>query len=510
MKLDDLIAALPFATRLGWSEDSAALEIGAVRDDSREVTAGDLFVAIPGVHVDGHRYVGAAVRAGAAACVVEHDLAELADQPRVVVRDAREALAWLHAALQGHPSHRLRVIGVTGTDGKTTTTRLIASILGAAGLTVGAIDTVAATIAGAALPTGFHTTTPDAPEVQAYLADMVAKQMQYAVIETTSHGLAQHRVAGVAYDVAVVTNITHEHLDYHGSLEAYQQAKAILFRGLSGSYRKPGVDKIAVLNRDDRSFDLLKDIPADRQISYGVRSEADLRARQVVASAQGLQMLVDTPEGTLTISSPLIGLYNVYNILAALATGWSQGIPAQALVEGVARVQGVEGRMERVEAGQPFTAMVDFAHTPNAMEKALETARGLTQGRVIVVFGSAGLRDVAKRAWMGEIAGRLADRVVITAEDPRTEPVEEIMAEIARGCERAGRQDGSDYVRVADRAEAIARALAMALPGDLVIACGKGHEQSMCYGEIEYPWSDRAAVIAGLARLGYHLEGDAA
>ena len=501
--LDPLIDALPAATRLGWPAAGRSLEIATVREDSREIAPGDLFVAIPGVSVDGHRFVPAALRAGAVACVVERDLPELDGMPRVIVPDAREALAYLHAGLRGYPGRQLKVIGITGTDGKTTTTRLVAGILAAAGHAVGSIDSVAATIGGAESPTGFHTTTPDAPEVQAYLAEMVAAGMEYAVVETTSHGLAQHRVAAVEYDVAAVTNITHEHLDYHGSLEAYQQAKARLFRSLATSYRKPGVDKVAVLNRDDSSYSVLKDIPADRQYSYGLGGDADFRASEVSVSPSGLHLTITTPESVLHVSSPLVGRYNVHNILAAVAVAWSQGIASEAIVEGIAQVCGVQGRMERIDAGQPFTAIVDFAHTPNAMDKALSTARELTEGQVIVVFGSAGLRDVAKRAWMGEIAGRLADRVIITAEDPRTESLDDIMAEVAWGCEQAGRSEGEGYWRIGDRGEAIFTALSMAQTGDLVIACGKGHERSMCFGEVEYPWSDQDAMLEGLARLGY-------
>jgi UDP-N-acetylmuramoyl-L-alanyl-D-glutamate--2,6-diaminopimelate ligase len=503
--LDTLVDALPAATRLGWPQAGTerSLEIGKICEDSREVSPGDLFVAISGVSVDGHRYVPAALRAGAVACVVERDLPELAGLPRVVVPDAREALAYMHAALRGHPGRHLKVIGITGTDGKTTTTRVVVGILTAAGHAVGAIDSVAATIGGVESPTGFHTTTPDAPAVQAYLAEMVAAGVEYAVVESTSHGLAQQRVAAVEYDVAAVTNITHEHLDFHGSLEAYQQAKARLFRSLSTSYHKPGVDKVAVLNRDDSSYDLLKGIPADRRYTYGLGEGVDFRASEVSVSPTGLHFTVNTPDGMLRVSSPLVGRYNVHNILAAVAVTWSQGVSLDNIAAGIARVRGVIGRMERIDAGQPFTAIVDFAHTPNGLDKALQTAREITEGQVIVVFGSAGLRDVAKRAWMGEIAGRLADRVIITAEDPRTEPLDAIMATVAEGCEQAGRREGEGYWRIGDRAEAIYTALTMAHPGDLVLACGKGHERSMCYGTTEYPWSDQDAMRDGLARLGY-------
>jgi UDP-N-acetylmuramoyl-L-alanyl-D-glutamate--2,6-diaminopimelate ligase len=472
------------------------------------VTPGDLFVAVPGVNVDGHRFIPAALQAGAVACVVERMTPELDGGytvcvPTVCVPNAREALAHLMAAWHGHPGRQLRVIGVTGTDGKTTTVRLIAGILSAAGYVVGTIDSVSATIAGRETPTGFHTTTPDAPEVQAYLAEMVEAGVEYVVIESTSHGLAQHRVTAVEYDVAVVTNITHEHLDFHGSLKAYQQAKAMLFHALSRSARKDGVTKVAVLNRDDSSYEYLSPIPAERQLSYGLGEASDLYASDVTASPSGLHMHIVTPQGPLALSSPLVGRYNVSNILAAVSVAHSQGIAPEAIAAGIAQVQGIIGRMERIDCDQPFTTIVDFAHTPNAMDKALQCARELTEGQVIVVFGCAGLRDVAKRAWMGEVAGRLADRVIITAEDPRTESLDAIMDQIAEGCHKAGRQRGEGYWKIGDRGDAIMAALEMAQPGDVVIATGKGHERSMCFGETEYPWSDQDAVRDGLVRLGY-------
>lgn len=496
---DVLIGALPRVELRHWQPQ----EIGQVVCDSRQVRPGDLFVAIPGVEVDGHRYAPAALRAGAAACVVERMLPELEGVPTVIVPNAREAYAYLHAALRGFPARRLRVIGVTGTDGKTTTTRLITSILKAAGYRVGSIDTVGATIGDRESPTGFHTTTPDAPEVQAYLAEMVAADMEYAVVESTSHGLAQHRVTACEYDVAVVTNITHEHLDYHGTYEAYREAKAMLFRALSAATRKPGAHKVAVLNADDSSFEYLRAIPAEVQLVYGLHPPAQITACDIQASPAGLHFTAATPDYELSLDSPLVGMFNVYNILAAVTAAYSQGVAPHAIREGVAAVQGVVGRMDRIHLGQPFTALVDFAHTPNALENALRTVRALTQGRVIVVFGCAGLRDRAKRPLMGEVAGRLADYTVITAEDPRTESLDAIMDEIAVGCRQAGRVEERDFRRIGDRAQAIEAALHMAQPGDLVIVAGKGHERSMCFGTTEYPWSDHEAIAQGLLKLGY-------
>jgi UDP-N-acetylmuramoyl-L-alanyl-D-glutamate--2,6-diaminopimelate ligase len=452
----------------------------------------------------------------------------------VCVPDGRLALAQLAAAWHGYPSRRLNVIGVTGTDGKTTTCTLIHSVLEAAGHRSGIISTVGARIGGEELDTGFHTTTPDALQVQSYLARMVAANMEYAVLETTSHGLDQQRVAAVDYDVAVLTNVTHEHLDLHGTFASYVQAKARLFHLLTTSARKPGVAKVSILNADDPSYDDFRSIPADICLTYGACGQTahqrspsashitpDVGAEDIVLSASGTCFTAvlthpSLPVLRLPVTSSLLGRFNVYNAMAAVAVGVSQGVPSAAIVQGIAAVKQVTGRMELISlppSGPGATAgpvrpavgslpevLVDFAHTPNALEKALELARDLTRGRVIAVFGCAGLRDRGKRALMGAVSGRLADITVITAEDPRTEKVGDIMAQIAVGCAQAGRREGEGYVRVADRGEAIAWAVSAAVPGDLVVICGKGHERSMCFGDTEYPWSDQDAARAALER----------
>ena len=515
MRLADLLGALA-AYQIENQHDA---EISAVTADSRQVIAGALFVAYPGVNVDGARFVPDALQRGAAAIVTENDVQlptfQRSNVPTVRVPNARAALAYLAAAWHGFPSRKLRVVGVTGTDGKTTTCTLAASIIAAAGHAVGTITTVAATIGDQEIDTGFHTTTPDAAEVQRYLAQMVEAGMEYAVIEATSHGLAQHRLDAVEFDIAAVTNITHEHLDLHGSWENYRDAKALLFRALAASYRKPRTAKVAVLNADDNArgvFDVLRAIPVDEQIVYSTTEDGGRRtngeglpssvlrqifARDVESTPAGLRFTVVTPHGELQITSPLIGRYNVANILAALGVGLARRVPFDALRQGVARVRSVVGRMQVIQS-EPFTAIVDFAHTPNALRVALETARALTRGRVIVVFGCAGLRDVSKRAMMGEVAGKLADQIVVTAEDPRTESLAAINAQIEEGLQRAGRREREDYSFVDDRGEAIQLAANKARTGDLVIVTGKGHERSMCFGTTEYPWSDQDALRAAL------------
>ncbi|MFQ6015799.1 MAG: UDP-N-acetylmuramoyl-L-alanyl-D-glutamate--2,6-diaminopimelate ligase [Anaerolineae bacterium] len=502
MRLEELMAKLPEAAIAG----PVKVEVTGITHDSRQVQPGDLFVAIKGLNVDGHHCIAEAIEKGAVAIVVERELKEFSQFPLVpffVVPDSREALAHLAAVWHGFPARKLKVIGVTGTDGKTTTVELIRAILEAAGHRTGLIDTVKAVIGQEVYDTGFHTTTPDAPDVQRFLAQMVEADTEYVVLEATSHGLSQHRVTAVDFDLGVITNITHEHLDYHGTFEEYREAKARLFRSLSTSFRKPGVPKVAVLNADDPSLPYLQTIPADQRWTYGLNNPADVSARGLLPTSSGTRFQVVTPRGSFLVETPLLGQFNLYNILAAVTVGLSQGISEGAMQEGIRRVKGVVGRMERVEMGQDFTVIVDFAHTPNALEQVLETVRSLTAGRVIVVFGCAGLRDRTKRPMMGEIAGRLADRVVITAEDPRTESLDEIMGQIVVGCEKVGRVEGEDYWRIGDREEAIAYAIRMAQPGDLVIVTGKGHERTMCFGTTEYPWSDHEAVVKGLRRRGY-------
>jgi UDP-N-acetylmuramoyl-L-alanyl-D-glutamate--2,6-diaminopimelate ligase len=487
--------------------------------DSRQVKPGNLFVALAGGSTDGHHFIPAAIQSGAVAVVGTRPA--LADSPvlYLTVADSRRALAVLSAAFYGFPARRLTVIGVTGTDGKTTTATLIYSILQKAGLKVGMISTVSAYIGEEVLDTGFHVTTPEAPDIQSYLAEMVAKGLTHVVLETTSHGLDQQRVAACEFDLGVVTNITHEHLDYHGTFEAYRAAKARLFTGLAETLPKEGGGlAIAVLNRDDGSFDYLSSViqPMDEQpqspqapaegprpitiLTYGLHPEADFRAERITYHPDGLQFSAVSGDLHLGIESPFLGEFNVSNCLAALtATVLGLGIAGKAAQEGIRSVKHIPGRMEFIDLGQEFLALVDFAHTPNALRRSLQVARRLTNGRIIAVFGAAGLRDRVKRQMMAAASLELADLTILTAEDPRTEPLESILAEMAAGAAAKGGSEGLNFWRVPDRGEALRFAVSLARPGDLVIALGKGHEQSMCFGEIEYPWDDRVALRAALA-----------
>jgi UDP-N-acetylmuramoyl-L-alanyl-D-glutamate--2,6-diaminopimelate ligase len=502
MRLKELLSALPWKVE-GEVED---VQVRGLAFDSRRVERGDLFVAFKGLEFDGHNYIPQAIEAGAVGVVVEdrryqrQPSGESYPLPRILVPDSREALAHLAAAFNGFPARKLRIIGVTGTDGKTTTVNLIWSILNAAGHAAGLISSVNAIIGDAQYDTGLHTTTPDALDVQAYLAQMVQAGAEYAVLEATSHGLAQHRVTACDFDLAVVTNITHEHLDYHGTFEEYRQAKFRLFHSLVTSARKPSTPKVAILNVDDPSFAYLRDIPADEQVTYGLKREAQVTAGDIASFPSGVSFTALTPQGSFPIETHLVGLFNVYNTLAAIAVALSHEIPVARIQEGLRAINQVMGRMERIDLEQPFQLVIDFAHTSNSLKSALEAAREIAEGQITVVFGCAGLRDRDKRPVMGEIAGRLADRIVITAEDPRTEDLGQIMAQIAEGCEKAGRREGVDYWRIADRGEAIQFAIDMAEEGDLVLVTGKGHEKSMCFGTTEYPWSDHEAIKEALSR----------
>ena len=470
--------------------------IHRVTADSREVDPGSCFVAVRGLNVDAHSFIPQALDRGARLVVGEREPQETwyARAGYIRVPNSRAALAYLSAALYGYPSRRLLVVGVTGTDGKTTTSILIAHVLRAAGYPTGWVTTTGAYIGDRTVDTGFHVTTPTAPALQRYLHDMVRQGVRAVVLESTSHGLHQRRVDAVDFDVAVVTNVTHEHLDYHGTWENYLAAKARLFTLMANAPRKPGIPKVAVLNRDDRSFPYLQALPNPHVVTYGFSPHADVRPLEIRTGVEHTFLRVHTPVGEVELISHLVGDFNVYNVMAAVAVGVGLRLPPERIREGIASVRGIEGRLERIDEGQDFLAVVDFAHSPVALERALRTLRALTSGRVIAVFGSAGLRDVAKRYLMGKIGAELADLVVLTAEDPRTESLEAILEEMSRGARDGGGIEGRTFWRIPDRQEAILHAVHLAEPGDIVAVFGKGHERSMCFGTVEYPWSDQEAV----------------
>jgi UDP-N-acetylmuramoyl-L-alanyl-D-glutamate--2,6-diaminopimelate ligase len=482
---------------------AADVEVTApVTEDSRTVSPGGVFVARKGQSIDSHDLIGDAVARGAAAVIGERPPEQAnCPVPYAQVKDGQMAVGPLASAYYGYPSRRLVVVGVTGTDGKTTTTSLIFSILKAAGIKAGMISTVSAVIGDEEMPTGLHVTTPTAPEVQMYLRRMADAGLTHCVLETTSHGLAQGRVNGVEYDVAVLTNVTHEHLDFHGSFESYRAAKGLLFKSLSTTFRKPRMEKWAVVNRADENADYFLGFPADHHLTYGVSlKDADITCPPPEYGPRGTRIVLTGTDLSLPIRMALVGQFNVENALAAAAAAFALDCSPEAVKAGIEAMPPVPGRMERIDEGQSFLAMVDFAHTPNALRRALEAARGMIPAgrRIICVFGSAGLRDREKRRLMAEVSAQLADVSVLTAEDPRTESLDVILQAMAEGAISQGGVENVTFYRVPDRGAALAFACQIAQPGDLVIACGKGHEQSMCFGTVEYPWDDRDAMRAAL------------
>lgn len=496
MQIQTLLAALEQSPTHIYQSDRLTMdsEVTALAYDSRKVVEGALFIAEAGYHTDGHFYINDAARRGAIAALGTPllDKSQAFPIPYIVVTNTRTALADLSCAFYGYPAQQVCTIGVTGTDGKTTTCNLISSLFEHASKTIGLITTANFKLAGQEWENLARQSTLEALEIQQFLHRLVEAGGTHAVIETTSHGLALQRVHGCSFDVAVVTNITHEHLDFHKTVDAYRRAKARLFEMLDPTRDKGlGCHPIAILNRDDVSYEVLKPYCQTPILDYGIDTPATVRAVDIQLHAHSTRFRLILPDNDYIIETPLVGRFNVSNCLAAIATAYSQGIALEAIAQALATVKGVAGRMERIDEGQPFTVIVDYAHTPDSLEKVLNILRPLTPGKLMVVFGSAGERDIQKRPVMGLIAAKMADFFVITDEDPREEDREAILHEIAVGAETVGKRQGSDFLCIADRTQAIAAAFSRANAGDTVLLAGKGHEQSIIMGREKVPWDDR-------------------
>ena len=497
MPTTTLLDALPDKTVLG----SLPAGVTGVAYDSRKVAAGALFVAIPGFKQDGRKFAADALGRGAAVVVAEGaDPLPGSAAARVLVPSSREALARLADAYHGHPSRRLSVIGITGTNGKTTTSLLVEALLGAGGRPTGVVGTIQYRVGDQA--EAASQTTPEALELQALLARMVEARVGGVAMEVSSHALSLSRVDGIEFDVAVFTNLTQDHLDFHKTLEAYRDAKARLF-GLLARSRKPR--RAAVVNVDDPAGAAMicatEADPRVRILTFGLRAPALLRPRRWESGMAGITLEVVTPGGEVAITSALVGEHNVMNLLGAVGVGLAlEKEPAQIgrILSGVATVP---GRFERVEAGQPFLVVVDYAHTPDALENVLATARKLLKpgARLGVVFGCGGDRDRGKRPIMGGIAARLADRAWVTSDNPRSERPEAILAEIETGipATAAGRHES-----VADRRRAIQGAVGWAREGDVVVIAGKGHETYQIVGSEVLPFDDREVARSALVERG--------
>ena len=493
----------PLLTQCGLPvpEGSADTDVRALVYDSRRAVPGALFVAIPGFHRDGAAFAADAVARGAVAVVAEQPVA--VGVPAVQVTDARAALADLAADFYEHPTDRLRLVGVTGTDGKTTTVHLVSDVLEAAGNLTGFATTVDFKLGPTAWANETRQSTQEAVEVQEFFAELLVAGGTWGVLEATSHALALRKLRGVNVDIAVFTNLSPEHLDFHGTLQEYLAAKGILFAQLVAGTDK-GVPKAAVLNADDPHWQYLAGrAHGARIITYAIDALADVQGAIQQADAAGSRVRITAFDETVDLQLPLVGRFNVQNALAAMAAGLAAGVTLTQARDALSRARPVRGRMERVECGQPFTVVVDYAHTPESLDKVLALLRPLTPGRLSVVFGSAGERDRTKRPRLAEVAANRADRFFITQEDPRLEDPGQILAEIEAGAIAAGKRRDRDYQVIGDRRAAIAAAIASASAGDTVVLAGKGHEGSIIVGEDKVPWDEAAVAREVLQAQGF-------
>lgn len=499
----------------GWDEGevrgSADPDITLITADSRGVVPGALFVAIRGAHDDGHKFLQDAVARGAVAIAgdVRTALERVEGPPglvKILVADTRPWLGRVAARWYGDPSHRLGVVGVTGTNGKTTTTYLIRAIFEAAGHRTGLLGTVSYIVGDEVRPASH--TTPDAVSLQALLAEMVGCGVTDVVMEVSSHALAQDRTVGCAFDVGVFTNLTQDHLDFHGTMEGYAAAKRRLFERL-GEGSPKSRPTMAVINRDDPQWATMVQASRVPVWTYGLTPTADIYPESVELTVHGIRCRVVTPRGRFDLTSPLVGSYNLSNLLAALGVGVSQELPLEAVREGIARMDRVPGRFEKVEAGQDFTVVVDYAHTEDALRRVLTVARDLCAGRLITVFGCGGDRDRGKRAPMGRVAAGLSDLVILTSDNPRSEDPMAIIGAVEEGIRegltvrtpaRVSAFSSQPYLTLPDRREAIERAVHTAERGDLIVIAGKGHEDYQMIGSQRLPFDDRRVAVEAIAR----------
>lgn len=464
--------------------------------DSRQVKPGVAFVCVEGFKTDGHNYVDSALEKGASAIVAQRHIPVPEGVPLVITPDTRKALALMGNAYADYPSRKLKMIGITGTNGKTTTTYLIEQILREKGYKTGLIGTIMNKIGDQVFPV--KNTTPESLDLQLLLKEMVDQKVTHVVMEVSSHALELDRVAGVEFDTAVFTNITQDHLDFHETMENYLAAKTKLFSGLD-SYSGKHTAKYGIINIDDTGSDSLMRATAGKVMTYGINKNCDVKASNISLKTNGVTFDVSTPDRDISLQLRLTGQFNVYNTLAALAVGLAEGIDIEDIKNALESVKGVPGRMEPVDGGQDFTVLVDYAHTPDGLENIIKAAREFTGGRVITVFGCGGDRDRTKRPIMGEISARLSDYSILTSDNPRTEDPLFILSQIEEGVRRAAGQSG--YIVIPDRRDAIDYAIKMARPEDVVLIAGKGHETYQIVGENVLHFDDRETASELLKQL---------
>jgi UDP-N-acetylmuramoyl-L-alanyl-D-glutamate--2,6-diaminopimelate ligase len=494
--ITQLLAALRGHVEILEQRGDANGLVHAITDDSRAVARGSLFVAVKGERVDGHGFIDQAIKGGAVGVIAQSSVPS-GVLPFVQVADSRKALGLLGSRFHGNPSARLKMIGVTGTNGKTTTTYLCKALLEGVGQRVGLIGTVGYQIGQESLPASH--TTPGALDLQELLSKMVESGLTAAVMEVSSHALALDRTSGCEYDLAVFTNLTQDHLDFHHTMDEYFEAKLRLFTGLAGG-QKAG--KHAFVNMDDaRGSTILAACPVPVW-SYAIQSHADLRAERVHLSLAGTTFSAATPAGTFTVESRLVGEHNVYNLLGAIGVALREGATPDQICEATARITNVPGRFERVSSGQNFTVVVDYAHTEDALLRLLTAAHTLKAGRIITVFGCGGDRDRGKRPKMGRAAVEYSDVVVLTSDNPRTEDPMAILREVEAGVRDAlARRGHVQYHLIPDRREAIGVAIREAHGDDMVLIAGKGHEDYQIIGTKKFHFDDREVAREAIQQL---------
>ncbi len=478
-----------------------AVPFAGVTADSRDVGKDDVFVACPGQRADGRDFIRDAIAAGAAAVVCEPPPPDDLPAPVILVEDARVALAELASALHDHPSRRIGLVGITGTDGKTTTTHLVAAILNEAGIRAGLISTIAVGVSGSLERNRSLHTTPPAPIIQEQLARMSGEGVQVAVLEVSSHALVTARVHGCVFDCAVFTNLDPEHLDFHGTLLNYRAAKAKLFAQLDRGPAKPW-GRLAVVNRDDPNSSAMRSASSAPCIEYGLSSQAAIRAEIISYGLDGTTFRLITPDGDGEIRTRLPGRHNVLNWLAATAASRHFGATIDDVRRAAAEFSSVPGRLESIDQGQPFKVYVDFAHTPQALAATTDVLRRYSWGRLIVLFGQAGHRDRANRRRMANAVVERADLAIITSDDPYDEDPQEIVDDLARWMRQAGWREGRQFWRIVDREKAIHFAIEMAEAGDCVLLAGRGPEDETVIAGERVPLVDGDVARAALARRG--------
>jgi UDP-N-acetylmuramoyl-L-alanyl-D-glutamate--2,6-diaminopimelate ligase len=485
-QLDELLKFLHIKTVEGRTD----IPVRGLAYHSDRVQPGFIFFCLEGVRGDGHEYIDQAVAAGAIAVVLQREK-EVKGAVKIMVPDVRVAMAVLSEIFYDSPSQKLRLIGITGTNGKTTTAHLIETILASQNHTTGILGTIKYKIGQERFPV--LATTPEAPDLQKMFNHMVQKGIEYAVIEVSSHALELNRVAGSDFDIAVLTNVTEDHLDFHLTFEKYLNSKGKLFSQLGGSCLKGTAPRYAVLNCDDPHYSYFYRQATVQTISYGLEEPAEIKAGNVIVKEEGVCYELSTPWGKEEFDLKLAGYFSVYNALAATAVALLEGIPISKIKESLERVTGVPGRFERIDLGQNFSVIVDYAHTPDGLENVLQTAAKIVRGKLITIFGCGGERDRSKRFLMGRVASQYSDYCILTTDNPRGEDPWQIIKEVEAGLQE-GKSFGSGYIIQADRYEAIKLGIELARPGDMVIIAGKGHENYQIFSDYIIPFDDRVVA----------------